>query len=196
MKDNSRKKQRFLWIRRIIILTACIFMLPIIVGVIVENNTTNRVLVHKAEGLPFQKRNETKTVRLEEKVAYVADKSVTFVALKLQTGYLFSLYEARVSSYSELKKIEYLKINETNLSKDAITMSPYLFMDKRDPSKGFFAWKGTILVDGRGYEFWLDEESEKIVRIEMIIGNAVNNVFEGEKQKLRESWKKYIKDFI
>ena len=54
----------------------------------------------------------------------------------------------------------------------------------------------TILVDGRGYEFWLDEESEKIVRIEMIIGNAVNNVFEGEKQKLRESWKKYIKDFI
>ena len=196
MKDNSRKKQRFLWIRRIIILTACIFMLPIIVGVILENNTTNRVLVHKVEGLPFQKRNETKTVRLEEKVAYVADKSVTFVALKLQTGYLFSLYEARVSSYSELKKIEYLKINETNLSKDAITMSPYLFMDKRDPSKGFFAWKGTILVDGRGYEFWLDEESEKIVRIEMIIGNAVNNVFEGEKQKLRESWKKYIIDFI
>ena len=53
MKDNSRKKQRFLWIRRIIILTACIFMLPIIVGVILENNTTNRVLVHKAEGLPF-----------------------------------------------------------------------------------------------------------------------------------------------
>ena len=196
MKEKKKKKQRFLWIRRIIILTACIFMLPIIVGVILENNTTNRVLVHKAEGLPFQKRNETKTVRLEEKVAYVADKSVTFVALKLQTGYLFSLYEARVSSYSELKKIEYLKINETNLSKDAITMSPYLFMDKRDPSKGFFAWKGTILVDGRGYEFWLDEESEKIVRIEMIIGNAVNNVFEGEKQKLRESWKKYIKDFI
>ena len=53
-----------------------------------------------------------------------------------------------------------------------------------------------VTIDGKGYEFWLDEESEKIVRVELIIGNAVNNVFEGEKQKLRESWKKYIKDFM
>lgn len=171
-------------------------MIPIIVGTIIEKSTMNRVLFHNVDGLPFRKRNETKTIKLEEKIAYVADKSVTFVALKLQTGYMFSLYEARVSSYSELKKIDYLQINDANLNKDAITVSPYLFMDKRDPSKGFFAWKGTILVDGKGYEFWLDEESEKIVRVELLIGNAVNNVFEGEKQKLRESWKKYMKDFM
>ncbi len=196
MEEKSRSRLRLLWIKRLIVITACIFMIPIIVGTIIEKSTMNRVLFHNVDGLPFRKRNETKTIKLEEKIAYVADKSVTFVALKLQTGYMFSLYEARVSSYSELKKIDYLQINDANLNKDAITVSPYLFMDKRDPSKGFFAWKGTILVDGKGYEFWLDEESEKIVRVELLIGNAVNNVFEGEKQKLRESWKKYIKDFM
>lgn len=196
MEEKSRSRLRLLWIKRLIVITACIFMIPIIVGTIIEKSTMNRVLFHDVDGLPFRKRNETKTIKLEEKIAYVADKSVTFVALKLQTGYMFSLYEARVSSYSELKKIDYLQINDANLNKDAITVSPYLFMDKRDPSKGFFAWKGTILVDGKGYEFWLDEESEKIVRVELLIGNAVNNVFEGEKQKLRESWKKYIKDFM
>lgn len=196
MEEKSRSRLRLLWIKRLIIITACIFMIPIIVGTIIEKSTMNRVLFHNVDGLPFRKRNETKTIKLEEKIAYVADKSVTFVALKLQTGYMFSLYEARVSSYSELKKIDYLQINDANLNKDAITVSPYLFMDKRDPSKGFFAWKGTILVDGKGYEFWLDEESEKIVRVELLIGNAVNNVFEGEKQKLRESWKKYMKDFM
>lgn len=196
MEEKSRSRLRLLWIKRLIVITACIFMIPIIVGTIIEKSTMNRVLFHNVDGLPFRKRNETKTIKLEEKIAYVADKSVTFVALKLQTGYMFSLYEARVSSYSELKKIDYLQINDANLNKDAITVSPYLFMDKRDPSKGFFAWKGTILVDGKGYEFWLDEESEKIVRVELLIGNAVNNVFEGEKQKLRESWKKYMKDFM
>ena len=196
MEEISRNKHRLLWIRRLTIITACIFAIPILVGMVIEESTMNRVQFHNVEGLPFQKRNDTKTLKLKEKVAYVADKSVTFVALKLQTGYRFSLYEARVSSYAELKKIEYLQINDSNLNKDAITISPYLFMDKRDPSKAFFAWKGTILVDGKGYEFWLDEESEKIVRVVLIIGNAVNNVFEGEKQKLRESWKKYIKDFM
>lgn len=194
MDKKVDKKQRFIWIRRLCMITVFIFMMPVCAGIILENNTMNRVFFREVDSLPFQKRNDAKTVRISEKAAYVADKSVTFVALKLQTGYLFSLYDARTASYAELKKIDFLRTSIETINKDEITVVPYLFMDKRDPSKGFFAWKGTILAEGKGYDFWLDEESSKIIRVEMILGNVVTSVFESDKDKLQNSWREYMKE--
>lgn len=196
METNLIKYQFRVWVGKLIIITIGFFLIPVLAGVVMEKNTIDRVHFTDVDGLPFQKHNEKKTIKLEEKAAYAADKSINYIATKLQNGYVFSLYEARVACYRELEKIDAIDIHNSEVQKDSIAVTPYLFIDKSDPSKGFFAWKGTILIQGKGYEFWMDEDSGRIIRIELIIGNSMNNVFEGEQQSLHQSWKKYIQNYL
>lgn len=174
-------------------ITIVTFMIPALTNLIMDKKMLNQVYYEQIEGFQVKKVHDKETVKLEEKVAYVAVKKANFIAMKLQSGYLFSPYEARRESYKELINIEAINVEGVKLEESDITIIPYLFLDNRNPSKGFFAWKGTIIMANKVYEYWIDEETSKILRIELIKGNVRESIFEREKDELYQSWKAYMK---
>ena len=178
---------------QLFIITMIVFLIPALTNLNIDKKMINHVRYEQIEGFQVKEVHDKETVKLEEKVAYVDAKNVNFIAMKLQSGYLFSLYEARNASYLELLNIKVLQVEELGLNEDDITIIPYLFLDNRNPSKGFFAWKGTVIVANKVYEYWIDEETSKILRIELIKGNARERIFELEKEELYQSWKEYMK---
>ena len=173
--------------------TIIAFLIPALINIIMDKEMINQVCYEQIEGFQVKKVHDKETVKLEEKVAYVAVKNANFIAMKLQSGYLFSPYEARRESYIELPNIDAINVEGVSLDESDITIIPYLFLDIRNPSKGFFAWKGTIIMANKVYEYWIDEETSKILRIELIKGNVKESIFEREKNELYQSWKSYMK---
>ncbi len=110
-------------------------------------------------------------------------------SVQLETGDIYSLYEARLQSFRELCKIPSLEMDLYGPVKDDIKILPLLMIDANTPSKKMIVWKGELTIKKTEYNIILDEESGKIIKIESSEWES-SELFD----KVIKEWEKYMKN--
>lgn len=109
-------------------------------------------------------------------------------SVKLKTGDIYSLYEARKQCFKELSKIPSLEIELYGPIYEEIDVRPYLIINSEIPSQTMLVWMGQLKIKDVSYYVVLDEESGKLIKLESDEWN--NNEF---KKTVLKEWKNYLK---
>lgn len=170
-----------------ILLILVIMLIPPSFFMIKDNNVVNngkRVVIKPVD---VQGAN-LMSMTMEEKTDMV-NKWEDIESVQLETGDIYSLYEARLQSFNELCKIPSLEMDVHGPVKDDIKIQPFLLIDAKTPSKKMIVWKGKLTIQNVEYGIILDEESGKIIKIESTAWEnreLFNTVF--------KEWEKYIEN--
>jgi hypothetical protein len=125
---------------------------------------------------------------MNEKKEMLQQKKESIATVNLETGKMYSLYEARKRSFNEMCKIPMVEMDIFGPTKDEISIEPILYIDGETPSKTMIVWRGSVLVKDITYSIILEEESGKILDIRA-------EELEIELQKLlQDEWDEYFYD--
>jgi hypothetical protein len=102
---------------------------------------------------------------INEKKEMLQENKDSIVSVSLETGNLYSLYEARKRSFNEMCKIPMINMDINGPTKDEIDLEPILYIDGETPSQTMIVWSGSVLVKDITYSIILEEESGKILDI-------------------------------
>ncbi len=122
----------------------------------------------------------------EEKIEMIEKKEDSIITVSLETGNMYSLYEARKRCFDEMNKIPVIEMDIYGPVKDEINIEPILYINGKSPSQSMIVWSGTVEVKNITYSVMLEEESGKILAIK---GDGLDNNFN---ETLIKEWKEYM----
>jgi len=125
---------------------------------------------------------------LNEKIDMLEQIKKSVVTVTLETGNLFSLYEARKSCFNEMCKIPMIEMDIYGPVKDEINIEPVLYINGESPSQTMIVWRGSVLVNHITYSIILEEESGKILEIK------AEELEIDSQELLLEQWKVYLNE--
>lgn len=170
-----------------IFLVLVIMLIPPSFFRISDNKVVNKGKKVQIESVDVQGANIL-SMTIKEK-ADMVNKEEDIESVQLETGDIYSLYEARLQSLRELCKIPSLEADLYGPVKDEIDIGPFLMIDAKTPSRKMIVWKGKLTIKDAEYEIILDEETGKIIKIESSEWESrelIDNVL--------KEWEKYISE--
>lgn len=168
-----------------ILLVLVILLIPPSFFRINDNQVVDKGKKVKIEPVDVQGANIL-SMTIKEKVDMV-NKEENIESVKLETGDVYSLYEARQQSFKELCKIPSLEMDIYGPLREDIGIQPFLMIDAKTPSRKMIVWIGSFTVKDAEYDIILDEETGKIIKIESSVLES-NELID----TVKEEWKKYI----
>lgn len=168
-----------------ILLVLVILLIPPSFFRINDNHLVDKSKKVKIEPVDVQGANIL-SMTIKEK-ADMVNKEENIESVQLDTGDIYSLYEARQQSFKELCKIPSLEMDLYGPLKEDIEIQPFLMIDAKTPSRKMIVWIGSFDVKDAKYNIILDEETGKIINIESSVLER-NELME----VVKEEWEKYI----
>jgi hypothetical protein len=135
-------------------------------------------------------RGTQSSMNINEKVQMLEQKDDNILKVTLETGNMYSLYEARKRTFDEMSKIPIIEMDVYGPVKDEIKIEPILYINGKAPSKTMIVWSGTVLVNKITYSVMLEEESGKILAIK---GDGLDKSLH---DALQQEWREYLHDDV
>lgn len=130
------------------------------------------------------------SMNINEKIQMLNQKNDNIVKVTLETGKMYSLYEARKRSFDEMCKIPIIEMDVYGPIKDEIDIEPALYINGKSPSQTMIVWSGTVIVNNITFSLILEEESGKILAIK------ADELDKKLQDTLEKEWGEYIKDDV
>ena len=184
------KKYSFFWNAVFVIMVAAgIVISPYIYFQWQEEKLLNTETEIPMEILDFEKIEHIQ-LSLEERRNMALEDNTDIERITLKTGNKYSLYEARKQCFNELSKLPILEMGIYSPPKKEIDIVPSLIVDSRSPAYSIIIWSGSLRINKIHYQIVLDEESGKLLSIQ--IANDNNSGNSQLQETLQEEWAKYF----
>lgn len=128
------------------------------------------------------------SMNINEKIEMLKQKDDNIITVTLETGNLYSLYEARKRCFDEMNKISMIEMDIYGPVRNEIDIEPVLYINGKSPSQTMIVWSGTVLVNDITYTVMLEEESGKILAIK---GDGLEMNLQ---ESLKKEWEEYLNE--
>ncbi|SHO42968.1 hypothetical protein [Anaerocolumna xylanovorans] len=173
----------------VIVVTGIITVVPYIYFQLQEGHLLGMKPEIPVDTVEIQKSN-AEQLNLEQRRDMIRTGEADVERISLKTGNAYSLYEARKQCYRELCKIPALKMDIDGPVQREIDISPQLLVNAKVPSYSMIIWSGSLEIKDIPYKIVLDEDSGKLLSIQI----ADENIKEYE--KLQEVFEKELEEYF
>ncbi len=182
----KRNIKFFFSIASVTLLAAFIIAFPNVLFRLQELQLLNIIKEVPIKAVEINK-NEAGQLNLDTRLEMIQADNLNIEKLTLKTGDKYSLYEARKQCYDELRKISMLQMDQYGPIIKEIKVVPYMIIDSVTPAYSFIIWQGQVEIKKIVYNIILDEESGKIIHIDLLDSKDSQM-----QQKINEALEKYL----
>jgi hypothetical protein len=129
-------------------------------------------------------------LNLEDRRTMILENNTDIERIELKTGNKYSLYEARKQCFKELCKLPILEMDVYGPIQKEINLTPSLVVNSRTPAYSMIVWRGSLKIKDVPYQIVLDEESGKLLSIQ--IADDFDSDDKHLQEALQEQWEEYF----
>ena len=166
----------------ILIITA----IPFLISYLQDKKLLNNEVQLSDKPISVEVMEKKSKMSLKDKVLLAKNK-ISMDQVELKTGKLMTRDKAAEVALTELNKILKHRGYEISMDQYLFGLSPVLFINLDDPSLTMIVWRGFVKSKDLAFQFYLDEESKKIIYFQDVFYRA-----DEESTELQRLWNDYI----
>ncbi len=170
----------------VVILILLITAIPFVTSSFQDSNILNKEIQISDTPIVVKSHTDEPDISMDDKILMAWNKNLT-EQFNLKTGRLLTEEQAKEICQQELEKITPVD-GIAFPSLENYSLHPVLFINIDDPTITMVVWSGMVKLNGLIYEWYLEEESKKIIYIQGLNFNQDIKKF----SQLEQNWKDYI----